>query len=156
MLAAYSGNFPGGLWAGYGRMENESLLDLVYKLKAGCIAGEMQVMEETGLSPAEYNGIAAINPGENISGNEVSQKMNLSPSRASRVIDKMVKNGYLIRENNSVDRRKCTISLAPKGMEIKKKVEDYRLRCDDRIRTRLTDKEMKAFSSSLKKIIEVI
>jgi DNA-binding MarR family transcriptional regulator len=156
MLAAYSGNIPGGLWADDGKMENESLLDLVYNLKAGCIAGELQVMEETGLSPAEYNGIAAINPGESISGSEVSRKMNLSPSRASRVIDKMVKNGYLIRENNSVDRRKCTISLAPKGMEIKKKVEDYRSRCDDRIRSRLTDTEMEAFSCCLKKIIEVI
>lgn len=156
MLTAYSGDFPGGLWAGDGNMENESLLDLVYKLKAGCIAGELQVMEETGLSPAEFNGIASINPGESISGNEVSRKMNLSPSRASRVIDRMVKNGYLIRENNSVDRRKCTISLAPKGMEIKKKLDDYRSRCDDRIRHRLTDKEKESFSRSLKKIIEVI
>lgn len=129
---------------------------MVYQLKAGCIAGELQVMEETGLSPAEYNGIAAINPGESISGSEVSQKMNLSPSRASRVIDKMVKNGYLVRENNSIDRRKCTISLAPKGMEIKKKVDDIRSLCDNRIREQLTDKEMKTFSRSLKKIIGVI
>jgi MarR family transcriptional regulator, organic hydroperoxide resistance regulator len=84
-------------------MEKDNLLDLIYRLKAGCIASEWRIMEETGLSPAEYNGIAAIAPRESISGNALSQKMGLSPSRASRVIDKMVKNGYFPGEKRAGD-----------------------------------------------------
>lgn len=137
-------------------MEQENILDLIYRLKAGCIASEMRIMEEIGLSPAEYNGIAAINPGERISGSAVSRKMQLSPSRGSRVIDKMVKNGYLVRENDEADRRKCTVTLAPKGIDIKGKIDTLRLHCDTRIRERLSEKEMETFTHTMKKIMDVI
>ena len=137
-------------------MEQENVLDLIYRFKADCIASEMRIMEEIGLSPAEYNGIAAINPGEHISGSAVSRKMQLSPSRASRVIDKMVKNGYLVRENDEADRRKCTVTLAPKGINIKKKIDTLKLHCDTRIRERLSEREMETFIHSLKKIMDVI
>lgn len=135
-------------------MEKESLLDLIYHLKTGCIANEWRIMEETGLSPAEYNGIAALNPRENISGSALSQKLALSPSRASRVLDKMVKNGYLVRENDAIDRRKCTISLAKKGLDIKKKIDKLKSNCENKIRERLSEQEIAAITSGLKKIIE--
>ena len=137
-------------------MENENLFDLIYRLKAGCIASELRIMAETGLSPAEYNGIAAINPNECISGSAVSRKMDLSPSRASRVIEKMVKNGYLVRENDASDRRKCTVSLAAKGVDIKKRIHELKDGCDKKIRERLTEKEIKTLSQSMKKIMDVI
>lgn len=135
-------------------MGKENLLDLIYRLKASCIAGESRIMEETGLSLAEYNGIAAIAPRESISGNALSQKMGLSPSRASRVIDKMVKNGYLVRENDASDRRKCFISLAKKGQDIKKKIDRLKTNCEQRIRARLSDQEISTLSTSLGKIID--
>lgn len=135
-------------------MEKENLLDLIYRLKTGCIANEWKIMEETGLSPAEVNGIAAINPRENISGSDLSQKMALSPSRASRVLDKMVKNGYLLRENDALDRRKCTISLAKKGLDIKKKIDILKTDCEQRIRERLSEQEIAALAAGLKKIID--
>ncbi|HLP47740.1 MAG TPA: MarR family winged helix-turn-helix transcriptional regulator [Candidatus Kapabacteria bacterium] len=136
-------------------MEKESLLDLIDRLKAGCIANEWRMMEETGLSPAEYNGIAALKPHENINGSDLSQKMALSPSRASRVLDKMVKNGYLLRENDAHDRRKCTISLAKKGLDIKKKIAKLKTDCEQKIRERLSEPEIEAITAGLKKIIDV-
>ena len=137
-------------------MEKKNLLDLIYRLKAGCIASEMRIMKETGLSPAEYNGIAAVNPGETITGSVLSRKMALSPSRASRVIDKMVKNGYLVRRNNTDDRRKCTISLAKRGINIKKKIDKLKTDCDKRIREQLSQKEIETLTHGLEQIIEVI
>ena len=134
----------------------DNVLDLIYRLKAGCVAGEIRIMEEIGLSPAEYNGIAAINAGECISGSDVSRKMQLSPSRGSRVIDKMVKNGYLLRENDEADRRKCTVTLAPRGIDIKEKIDTFKLHCDTRIRERLSEKEMEAFTGAMKKVMDVI
>lgn len=137
-------------------MSNENLLSLIDRLKAGCIASEMRIREETGLSPAEYNGIAAIKPDEIITGSVLSQKMALSPSRASRVIDKMVKNGYLVRQTDADDRRKCTISLAKRGINIKKKIDRLKTNCDQRIREQLSQKEIETLTHSLKQIIEVI
>ena len=137
-------------------MKSEPLIDLIYRLKASCVASELDIMEESGLSPAEYNGIAAVEPNEKISGSAVSQKMNLSPSRASRVVDKMVKNGYLLREGDAEDRRRCTISLAEKGLLVKDKIETIKRDCENKVIAGLTDREMKYFTKSLKKINEIL
>jgi DNA-binding MarR family transcriptional regulator len=134
-------------------MKTESLVDLIYGLKARCVITESEIMAETGLSPAEYNGIAAIEPGEMVCGNAVSQKMNLSPSRASRVIDKMVHNGYIHRKTDTADRRKCNITLADKGVAVKKRIKKLREGCEDRLRLHLSEKEIKEFSHTLKKIV---
>jgi DNA-binding MarR family transcriptional regulator len=134
----------------------ESLVELIYRLKTSCISNELDIMSEWGLSPAEYNGIAAMELNETVCGSAVSQKMNLSPSRASRVIDKMVQNGYLKRETDSVDRRKCNITLADKGIEIKKRIDRSRQKCERRIRNHLSQPEIDAFSTTLKKVIEVM
>jgi DNA-binding MarR family transcriptional regulator len=137
-------------------MAKDDVLDLIFRLKAGCITGESRMMAETGLSPAEFNGIAAMNPGDRISGSAVSKKMGLSPSRASRVIDKMVKNGYLLRENDALDRRKCTVSLAKRGIRIKKKIEKLRNDCEKKIREQVSEKEIESLSTTLEKIIDVV
>jgi len=134
----------------------ENLIDMIEQLKSRCIRNELLIMEEANLSPAEYNGISVLDPEERVCGNTLSRKMNLSPSRASRVIDKLVRSGYLIREGDALDRRRCTISLAEKGILIKKRIEEIKKDCENRVITRLTDQEMKYFTRSLKKINEVL
>jgi DNA-binding MarR family transcriptional regulator len=113
-------------------------------------------MEEADLSPAEYNGISALDPEERVCGSALSRKMNLSPSRASRVIEKLVKNGYLLREGDATDRRRCTISLAKKGIQVKTKIDMIKRDCENKVIARLTEREMKYFTSSLKKINEIL
>ena len=134
----------------------ESLVNLIFKLKASCVANEANIMTEAGLSPAEYNGIAAMEPNEMVCGNTLSQKMNLSPSRASRVVEKMVQNGYLMRETDPVDRRKCNITLAEKGVKVKQEIENLKSACEKNIRKHLSKDEVNIISNSLKKIIAAL
>lgn len=126
------------------------------QLKTRCVKNELQMMDETDLSPAEYNAILALERGEKVCGNDLSQKMSLSPSRASRVIDKLVRNGYLERENDAVDRRRCTISLADKGIKVKRKIEKIKKDCERKVTATLTDLEKEYLTRSLKKINEVL
>lgn len=137
-------------------MKKYRLIDLIYRLKASCITNEMDIMTESGLSPAEYNGIAALDPKDRISGNDVSQKMNLSPSRASRVVDKMVQKGYLVREIDPADRRRCTIYLSQQGILLKKEIDRLKKRCEKRIRESLSKAEAEVLQGTLERVIEVI
>ena len=134
----------------------EKLIDLIDQLKSRCIANELMIMEQAMLTPAEYNGISALEPDELVCGSTLSQKMNLSPSRASRVIDKLVKNGYLVRENDAQDRRKCTICLAEKGIKVKKRIDKIKKECESRVREKLGPTELEQFTLSLKKVNEAI
>jgi MarR family transcriptional regulator, organic hydroperoxide resistance regulator len=135
-------------------MNDSSLMNLIYQFKSGCVNSELEIMMQFGLSPAEYNGIASLDPGEEVCGTTVSEKMNLSPSRSSRVVEKMVQKGYLIREIDSKDRRKCTISLSPRGMDIKNQIDRHHETCEKRLRDALTEDEIKSFSVTLNKIID--
>ncbi|MCK4766510.1 MAG: MarR family transcriptional regulator [Candidatus Aminicenantes bacterium] len=134
----------------------ERLIDLIEQLKARCVDNESVIMAEADLSPAEYNGISALEPEEEVCGSTLSRKMNLSPSRASRVIDKLVRNGYFLRECDSEDRRRCTISLAEKGILVKRRIEEIKRECEDRVIQGLSTKERKYFTSSLKKINRIL
>ena len=71
------------------------IIDLVIALKHSCLVKEDSIREEFSLSPAEYRGILSINQGEAVKGIELSEKMGLSVSRGSRVIEKLTKKGYL-------------------------------------------------------------
>jgi DNA-binding MarR family transcriptional regulator len=44
--------------------------------------------------------------------------MNLSPSRLTRIIDRLVKKQYVIREINNTDRRNMCVSLSNRGAQL--------------------------------------
>ncbi len=134
----------------------ERVIDLIYRFKARCVFSEQEIMEEFNLTPAEYNGIAAMKPREKVSGSEVAERMNLSPSRGSRVVDRMVKSGYVVRKEDADDRRKCVIYLSRNGIEIKKKIELTKSDCEKTIHERLTKAEIDDFAQSIKKLMDVV
>jgi len=137
-------------------LQNPSIMDLVFDLKNKCMVSELEMMSDAGLSPAEYHGIAALAPEEKISGTEVSKKMNLSPSRASRVIDRMVQKGFLVREIDPSDRRKCTIYLNQKGITLKNQIDRLKKQCESRIRQQLSQPEVDSLAFSLEKLIHIL
>lgn len=132
------------------------LVDLIFRLKTSCLNSELDIMTESGLSPAEYNCIAAMEQDETICGTAVSHKMNLSPSRASRIIDKMVHKGYLKRETASDDRRRCNICLAEKGILIKEKIETLKNKCEAQLQANLSTQDINTFTTILEKIINTM
>lgn len=49
--------------------------------------------------------------------NELSDKMNLNTSTMTRVVDKLVRDGYIVRSKDEEDRRVVFVNLTPKGQE---------------------------------------
>ncbi len=76
-------------------MASRTISELIFDLKGRCSWIEEKIFSETSLSPAEYKGIDVLSPGDRISAAEFADRMSLSRSRCSRVIEKMIKNGYL-------------------------------------------------------------
>ena len=137
-------------------MGTESLIDLIFQLKGTCMASESEIIAETGLSQAEYHGLEVLDPDEKIGGLELAQKMNLSPSRASRILENMVQNNLVIREIDKNDRRRCTIQLDKKGTEVKEKIRKQKLKCEEHIRQNLSEKDIDRVTASLRKLISVM
>ena len=133
----------------------KSLIDLIIELKKGCMEDEEQIRTLCKISLAEYKGIMEIEAAERVTCNVLSKKMGLSISRGSRIIDSLVKRGYLLRMENPEDRRSFVISLSSEGAKIRKQIEQERNNCEYRIRKNLSAREVKLIKGALELISEI-
>ena len=130
----------------------EKLIDLIIELKKGYLEDEKQIRTLYKVSLAEYKAILEIKTTEIITCNVLSEKMGLSISRGSRIIDSLVRKGYLLRMENPEDRRSFVLSLSSKGTEIKKQIEQERNNYEYRIRKNLSVREVKLIKEGLELI----
>ena len=132
-----------------------SLLDLIYRLKQGCLEDESKIRTSCRVSVAEYKGIIEIDIKEQVTCNALSQKMGLSPSRGSRIIDGLVRKGYFTRNTNPGDRRSYVISLSSEGARVKRQIEAERRRCEARIRQRFSERQIESLKEALDLITDI-
>ena len=133
----------------------KNLVDLIIELKKGCMEDEKQIRTLCNVSLAEYKAVLEINITERITCNVLSEKMGLSVSRGSRIIDGLVRKGYLLRMENSEDRRSFVLSLSSKGAEVKKQIEQERNNCEYRLRKNLSVREVELIKEGLELIAKV-
>ena len=134
----------------------KNLVDLIIELKKGCMEDEEQIRTLCKISLAEYKGIMEIEAAERVTCNVLSKKMGLSISRGSRIIDSLVKRGYLLRIENPEDRRSFIISLSSEGVKIRQQIEQERNNCEYRIRKNLSAREVKLVKEGLELISEIL
>lgn len=130
--------------------------DLIFEIKEKCLLNEENIREANKLSPAEYRGLISIDTGETITCKALSEKMGLSASRGSRVIFKLIKNGYIKQKASSEDRRCLLVKLDEKGIIIRKEIDRARIDCEKQIESRLSPDEVKQVINSLNKLITVL
>jgi DNA-binding MarR family transcriptional regulator len=112
---------------------NERLFELILAVKRKCQRNEEQIQAELGLSQAEFNALMVLDEGQEISGSEFAERMALSPSRSSRVLNTLVLDGYVKALAGPRDRRAVVISLTPKGRRAKQRIADHMEMCERRI-----------------------
>jgi DNA-binding MarR family transcriptional regulator len=133
----------------------KKLVDLIIELKKDCMIDEEQIRTLCNVSLAEYKAVMEIKTTERITCNVFSKKMDLSPSRGSRIIDGLVRKGYLLRVTNPEDRRSFVLSLSSKGAKIKDDIERERNNCEKRIREKLSTKEFDLIKESLELVTKI-
>ena len=93
----------------------KSLADLTFNLLPICHEKEARLAEEHGLYQAEFKCLRLFGSDENLNNKEIAKRMNLSPSRLTRIIDGLVQKGYMQREIDQTDRRNMRVSLSKRG-----------------------------------------
>ena len=137
-------------------MQEKNILELLYELKKKCIINDDAFMSDANLSQAEYHFFITVNINEEIKSNTIAKKMNLSLSRISRVINKLVKREYLTRNSDTIDRRTIKLALTEKGKKVKERIEKYRKDCELKIIKNLSTKELDHIKNSFNTILELL
>lgn len=134
-------------------MEDEKLMDILADLKKECEAHEEMIRRSLNLSEAEYNGLLCLNKIEKITCQEFAERMNLSVSRGSRVIDKLFKKGYLDRIDCSEDRRCKRVELTKKGAAIRTKIDKKKQDCEQKLAADYSDPKLDLLKKELRRLI---
>ena len=94
------------------------LAELTFSLLATCQEKETRLAEQHGLTQAEFRCLRSFGTEESLNNKKIAERMNLSPSRLTRIIDRLVRKDYVVREINNTDRRNMSVSLSGKGMQV--------------------------------------
>ena len=129
------------------------IMSLVYEMKKKCLQADQQLMEDLNISQSELLFFSALNNCQGISSPELAKNMGLSLSRISRVVDKLVVNGYLDRNADTADRRVIRLCLTPKGKAVRSKIDKVRNECEARLLEAIPSEEMERFGEMFAKIV---
>ena len=135
---------------------NENILELLSKLKKKCIVNDETFMAKANLTHAEYHFFVVMNADDTIKSNLIAEKMELSLSRISRVVDKLVLKKLMTRKTDKKDRRVINLALTKSGITLKKEIAEYRKECEARITENISNKELEVIKESFNKILEVL
>jgi DNA-binding MarR family transcriptional regulator len=131
----------------------EQLVDILADLGKKCEDNEEKIRSSLDLSVAEYNGLLCLNKGEKISCQEFSERMELSVSRGSRVIEMLYEKGYLDRVDCSEDRRCRHIVLTKKGVDVRARIDRLRRDCERILSAGYSEQKLATLKKELRRLI---
>jgi len=125
------------------------LFELILAVRRKCQQSEERIQRELSLSPAEFNALLVMDKGAEITGCEFAERMALSPSRGSRVLDKLVTDGYARTRLSDQDRRTVLISLTAEGRKTRRRMFRHMETCENRICSSLDEGEVEQVRAAL-------
>ena len=106
-------------------IKNAELLgNLIFEILPICKKKETELADEHGLFQAEFKCLRLFEVDGNMNNKEIAKRMRLSQSRLTRVMDGLVKKGYMKREIDNSDRRNMKLSLSRRGKNLTNKLND--------------------------------
>lgn len=134
--------------------KGKEILNLFFEMKKKCAVIDNQLMEQLNLSQSELLFFSSLDQCTGISSPELAKNMGLSPSRISRVIEKLVVDGYLDRNIDKADRRVITLCLTEDGKKIRAEIDKHRNECETRLMLALPENELDKFREIIGKMIK--
>jgi DNA-binding MarR family transcriptional regulator len=120
-----------------GEMMGRRLFELILAVKRKCQGNEEQIQGELGLSQAQFHGLIVLDEEQEITGLEFAERMALSPSRGSRVLNTLVVDGYVKTRARPGDRRSIVAALTSRGRRTKQRIARGMQACESRVRRSL-------------------
>lgn len=131
------------------------IIEAITLLKNACLVNDAAIRKNLHLTPAEFNGILAIEDSEEISCQTLSRKMGLSVSRGSRVINKLIEKKYFSGKKLNNDKRCSRISLTEKGIKAREEILQMIDECEKKIMAILTETQVNETKKCLNRLIDI-
>lgn len=137
-------------------MENTSILDILDQIHKNWNNKINDLIKSLGITLAEYHFFIVFDEYQTLTCNSISEKMDLSLSRVSRVIDRMVLNDLIIRKMSPSDRRAISLKLSDQGMEIYNTIMQFRFENENSIHQNFDKEKVRELELGLNKVLSSI
>jgi DNA-binding MarR family transcriptional regulator len=115
------------------RRQAEQMADLTFELLEHCQEKRERIAAELELTVAEFKLFRAFRTDQVLSVNELAERLGLSPSRLTRIIDVLEEKRLVRRAISTRDRRVMDISLTDVGHTVQRRLEDTYVRTHEDI-----------------------
>ena len=97
--------------------------DITFQLLTSCQEKEERFAKRLQISRPEFRCLRCFRSDRQLNIKEIIERMHLSGSRLTRILDELERKGYIIRAFDPKDRRSSTVTLTNKGLELVQKIE---------------------------------
>jgi DNA-binding MarR family transcriptional regulator len=133
---------------------NGEISDLMGEVLKSIILLNKEIELYFGMSPARILTLLVFTEKKTMYMKELSKAMSLNTSTSTRMIDGLVKEGFVERGHDKFDRRLVTVGLTGKGKKVAKDIKAFRDRYFDSINTRVKDNGKEEMIMSLKTLLD--
>jgi DNA-binding MarR family transcriptional regulator len=130
------------------------LTGLVRAIRDCCQQKEGMLCKKLRLTRSQFACLLALpEPASELNVNQVSTAMGLSPSRACRVVDSLVKRGLLVRHAMDGDRRIQLVALTAAGRKKWQQAQKLLVECEEKLQGQLSAESTQELAETLKTLI---
>jgi DNA-binding MarR family transcriptional regulator len=132
-----------------------SLIDSILELKERCHLAE-EIGREYELSSKEIECVVKIGAGDGVCSKILSESVGLSPSRGSRIINRLIGRGFVESAACRGDRRYIELSLTEDGRVCLDSIQRKKIECEREILGSLNTSERNTVAEGIDLLLKVL
>ena len=137
-----------------GDLRNENINSLMDGVLKSFVLLNKEIESYFGMSAARILTLLAFTEKKTMYMNELSKAMSLNTSTSTRMIDGLVKEGFVERGYDQFDRRLVIVGLTSKGKKVAKDIKTFRDKYFDLIKEKVKDNGKEEMIMSLNTLID--
>lgn len=131
------------------------MIEDILQIKKRCDFGD-EIGKTHNLTLGEVECISAVARHDMLTSKKLSSILELSPSRGSRIVNKLVERKFIKTSIDSHDRRTVLLSLTAKGQQCYVELEEEKRQCEQRLFAQLDEEQMHVVEQGLHILLKVI
>ena len=132
------------------------LISLVRAMRDCCQRQEGEMCQKLGLNVSQFACLLAMPETGELTVHQVAKAMELSPSRASRIVDSLVQENLLERKTSTNDRRQQYLGLTSAGRSKWQMAHTLLVECEQKLLTHLSGQKSKDLEELLTAVINAM
>ena len=132
------------------------LIGLVRTIRDCCQRKEGEMCQQLALTPSQFSCLVAMPETSILNVHQLGVAIGLSPSRTSRIVDSLVREGLLDRQTTANDRRQQHLILTSAGRAKWHKAHMLLMECEQKLLSQLSAQSSRELEEAFKTVINAL